>query len=598
MKEMQMRIHAFRKEMKDQSIDFWIVPTNDFHGSEYIGEHFKVREYLTGFTGSTGTAVIGIEEAWLWVDGRYFIQAELELKGSGILLYKSGESKVPDLYEFLEDKILPGQTVGADGRVISVSEGKKLKSLLSKKNAFLRADKDIAEKVWENRPPVSKSPVWFISSDDAGESRPSKLKRVRQKMKEKGADAHLITALDDIAWMYNMRGNDIACSPVAQAYSLITMDDAVLFLQEGVLDHRQRSELSEDGIVVKDYRDISRSLSVLRPCTLLMDEEKVNYRLYCCLSEGVKMVEERNPSVFMKAIKNGREAEHIRCAHQRDGTAMTRLIYWLKNRNDEVPITETEVADRLESFRKEQEDYLGPSFETICAYAENAAMCHYVAKKHADKTIRSEGFLLIDAGGQYKYGTTDISRTIALGPLTEEERFHYTLVLKGMIRLSKARFRYGVTGRQLDVIARGPLWEHGLDFNHGVGHGVGCFLNVHEAPNFIHWKLPDPLCTVFEEGMLTSDEPGYYEEGKYGIRLENLLLCRAEKREDSRTSFLFFESVSLCPIDLDPVDLCLLEKSEKIWLNDYHENVYREIGRSLPQKEREWLYRVTRPVLL
>ena len=360
MKEIQMRLYALREEMKRQKIHAWMAPTNDFHGSEYIGEYFKARRYLTGFTGSVGTAVITMEGAWLWVDGRYFVQAEKQLAGSGIILCKSGEPGVPDVENFLADSLSCGQTLGLDGRVISTSEGRKLKELLGKKGILVSTGMDLVDKIWKDRPPMSKSAAWFLSREEAGESRFDKLKRVRLAMEEKGAGMHLITALDDIAWLYNMRGNDIACSPVIQAYSLIAEDRTLLFVQEGALKEEQIADLLEEGIEVRKYEDILEQISALPACTLLLDPEKVSFELYRRLPEHVAVKEAQNPSVWMKAVKNPVEMEHIRTAHQKDGTAMTRFVYWVKHTAGKELVTERKAAACLEAFRKEQEGYLGP----------------------------------------------------------------------------------------------------------------------------------------------------------------------------------------------------------------------------------------------
>ena len=595
MEERKSRLLELRKEMQKRGMDAWMAPTNDFHGSEYIGEHFKVRNYFTGFTGSVGTVLVTMDGAFLWVDGRYFVQASHQLDGSGVTLCKSGEPGVPTVEEFILEHLQKGQTLGLDGRVINAEEGKNLSALLKEKGIHLSTSEDIVDSVWKDRPPISKSEAFFLSGDDTGESRAHKLSRLRDRMKKQGADVHLLTSLDDIAWLYNMRGDDIHCSPVIQAYSMITQTESILFVQDGAISKEQTEILSDDGIQVKEYEEIFREVESLKG-RVLLDPEKVNFELYRRIPKTAVLLEERNPTVLMKAVKNQREMEHIRHSHEKDGVAMTRFLYWLKHKALAEGASEMGAASRLEELRRAQEGYLGPSFETISAYGDNAAMCHYVATDQTDRRLEEKGFYLVDAGGQYMDGTTDITRTIAMGPLTEAEKFHYTLVLKGMIGLSKARFRKGYTGLELDYMARGPLWEHGLDFNHGTGHGVGFLLNVHEPPNFIHWRLPNPLRTVFEEGMLTSNEPGYYEEGSHGIRIENLLLCREEKGAEGAVPFLYFETVTLCPIDLEPVILSMLDSDEKDWLNRYHQKVYEVIGPKLPGEEGQWLYQVTRPV--
>lgn len=596
MKAIEERLKALRAEMKKKKLDAWMAPTNDFHGSEYIGEHFKVRKYLTGFTGSVGTVAVTVDGAWLWVDGRYFVQAEKQLAGTSIILCKIGEPGVVPVEEFLKDRLEPGQRLGLDGRVICASEGILLQRMLGEKGIELCTSEDILDAVWQDRPPLSQSQAYFLTAQYVGESRREKLARLRRAMTRQGADVHFLNSLDDIAWLLNMRGNDIFCSPVIQAYCIVTDKEAALFVQEGALNSRQEKELLADGVTVREYSEILRAAEELDGSRLLFDPDKVSFELYSRFPEKLDRMEAPNPTQLMKAVKNPTEQEHIRNAHIKDGVAMTRFLYRMKHLSDGELITEMDAASYLEKLRKEQNGYLGPSFETICAYGENAAMCHYIATEETDRILENRGFFLVDAGGQYTDGTTDVTRTIAMGPLTKEEKEHYTLVLKGMIGLAKARFRHGFTGQQLDYMARGPLWEHGLDYNHGTGHGVGFLLNVHEPPNFIHWRLPEHLRTVFEEGMLTSDEPGYYEAEKHGIRIENLLLCQKENDETQLTPFMHFETVTLCPIDLEAAELWRLDEDERKWLNAYHQQVYEQIGPKLGRAEREWLYEVTRAV--
>lgn len=588
----KQRLEALRRVMRKEKIDAWIAPTNDFHGSEYIGEYFKTRKYLTGFTGSVGTAVITQKEAWLWTDGRYFIQAEKQLQGTGIHLCKKGMSGVAEMENFLTEILLPGQKVGFDGRVFSASEGKKLRLALTKKKIQIDSSKDLVDQIWDNRPPMKKTAAWFLNTDQAGESSGKKLARIRAAMIRQGAQIHLITALDDIAWIYNMRGDDIACSPVIQAYSIITLKEAFLFVQKGAITPKQERELEKVRIFVKNYEEIWETLEKFSKKTLLLDPEKVNDALYDRVAENMLIKEASNPAVHMKAVKNLAEIKQIREAHLRDGIAMTRYLYWLAHLPQGEVVTEMKAAEHLEKLRAEQKDYLGPSFETISAVGKNAAMCHYIAVKETDTKLENQGFYLVDAGGQYRFGTTDVTRTVAMGAITQEQKIHYTLVLKGMIDLAKARFHRGCTGQMLDYLARGPLLEHGLDYLHGTGHGVGNLLNVHEPPNFIHWRLPEEFCTVFEEGMLTSDEPGLYIEESHGIRIENLLLCVKDEDEE----FLRFETVTLCPIDLTALESSYLDCEERKWLNTYHEQVYTKIHPFLSEEEKKWLRTVTRAI--
>ena len=595
MTQIAMRLAALRAAMKRHGMDAWLTPTNDFHGSEYIGDHFKARQFLTGFTGSVGTLVVTMDGAWLWVDGRYFVQAEKQLAGQPVQLQKSGQPGVPTVEEFLRQTMTSGQVLGMDGRVISAAEGLELQQTLAEAGAAVCTSVDIVEEVWPDRPPMSMTPARFLTEDFLGESRKARLERVRRVMAEQGAKSHLLTSLDDLAWLYLMRGNDIHCSPVIQAYSLITLDDAVLYAQDGALSEAQRAELSADGIRTAPYAQILTDVQFLTEGPLLLDPDIINFELRMRLPDELPLIQGQNPTLSMKIVKTPQEMEHIRQAHLKDGTAMTRFLYWVKHTVGKEPVTEVSAGEQLEALRRQQEGYLGPSFDTIVAYGDNAAMCHYVATPESDRTVEPRGFLLVDAGGQYQDGTTDTTRTIVVGPVTEQERLHYTLVLKGMIGLSKIRFRQGYTGWNLDFAARRPLWEHGLDFNHGTGHGVGFMLNVHEPGNFIHWKLPEHMRTVYQEGMLVSNEPGCYVAGSHGVRHENLQLCHQETAQDA-VPFLYFETVTLCPIDTEAIDLSYLDADEKRWLNAYHRRVYEQIGPRLPEQERQWLQEVTKEI--
>lgn len=592
MSQTAMRLEALRAAMRRHGMDAWLAPTNDFHGSEYIGDHFKARQFLTGFTGSVGTLLVTMEDAWLWVDGRYFVQAEKQLAGKPVRLQKSGQPGVPTVEAFLRQIMARGQVLGMDGRVISAAEGMELQQALTEAGAAMCTCRDIVDEVWTERPAMSMTPAYFLTEAFLGESRRTRLERVRRAMAEQGAKAHLLTSLDDIAWLYLMRGSDIHCSPVVQAYSLITMDKAVLYVQPGALSEEQQAELLADGIHTAPYGRIEEDLDSLTVGPVLLDLEIVSFQLQRSLPETLEQIQGRNPTLEMKIVKTPEEMVHIRHAHLKDGTAMTRLLYWIKHSVGREPVTEVGIGKKLEALRKEQEGYLGPSFETIAAYADNAAMCHYVATPESDRTVEPRGLLLVDAGGQYSDGTTDTTRTIAVGEITEQERLHYTLALKGMIGLSKIRFRQGYSGWNLDFAARGPLWEHGLDYNHGTGHGVGFMLNVHEPGNFIHWRLPEHMRTVYREGMLVSNEPGCYVAGSHGVRHENLLLCHREPSEET-VPFLYFETVTLCPIDTAAIDLSYLDLDEKRWLNAYHRSVYERIGPRLSARERAWLREMT-----
>ena len=587
-----------REEMKKRGIDAYLVPTADFHGSEYVGDYFKVRAWISGFTGSAGTVVVTEEKAGLWTDGRYFVQAASQLEGSGIDLYRMGEEGVPDVETFLAETLQEGQKLAFDGRVMDISFARRLRERLEQKGVSVLPKEDLAETVWKDRPSLSRKPAWFLDTAYAGESRKEKLERLRRAMEKEGANIHLLTALDDIAWLFNIRGGDVHCNPVVLAYGAVEKEQAFLFVQDGVFTKEMEEELKKDRIFLRPYGEFYQYVSAMDKADCVWyDPEKCNYQVYETLPAGIRKVEKTSPVMAFKAVKNETEMEHIRIAHRKDGVAMTRFVYWFKKNVGKIPMTEISVSDHLLSLRQEQEGFLDLSFDTISAYGEHGAMCHYSATPESDKEIQPKGFYLVDSGGQYLDGTTDITRTIAAGPLTEEEKLHYTLVLKGMIRLAGARFLHGCRGLNLDYLARGPLWQYGLDYNHGTGHGVGYLLNVHEPPNGFRWKIVPERndSAVLEEGMLTSDEPGYYEEGSHGIRTENLLLCRKGEKT-SYGQFMWFEPVTLCPIDTEGIDLSLMDEEELQWLNEYHKKVFKIISPYLEKEEAQWLKEVTAPL--
>ncbi len=606
------KLSALRGKMKENGIDAWLVPTDDFHGSEYVGDYFKCRAYLSGFTGSAGTLVVMEDMAGLWTDGRYFLQAEEQLADSGVDLYKMGQEGVPTVEDFLVDRLKPGQCLGFDGRTVAAKTAAKLSERLGAKQVKIDFTHDLSGEVWPDRPPLSARPAMLLGEAYAGKSRAKKLAQVREAMQEKGADSFLLSSLDDIAWLLNIRGDDVECNPVVLSYLVVTEDRVLLFANEKVFDEGCREALSADGVMILPYNNIYlwiRRLSAGR--TLMLDTDKVNYALRAGIPAGVKVVDTTNPTLLAKAVKNPVEMENIRKAHLKDGVAVTRFMYWLKKRaeaaaaagsqviTDEngTPVTEISAAEKLSSFREEQEHYMGPSFDTIAGFGPHGAIVHYAATPETDSRLKLDDFLLVDSGGQYLEGTTDITRTFVLGNVDGEHKKYFTLVLKGNLNLASARFLHGVRGMNLDYICRRPLWDLGLDYNHGTGHGVGYFLNVHEAPNGFRWKVVperNDSC-VLEEGMVTSDEPGLYLAGKFGIRHENLLLCRkGEKTEYGQ--FMYFETLTLAPFDLDGIEPSLLNEDEKKLLNDYHVRVNEAIAPYLPAAERAWLKEATRPV--
>ena len=592
------RIKNLREVMKEKGITAYMVPTNDFHGSEYVGDYFKTRKYIAGFTGSAGTAVITATEARLWTDGRYFIQAAAELKGSSVELMKAGVEGVPTVEEYLESTLGAGDVLGFDGRCISYGYASDIEEAMKAKGATIAYQEDLIDAIWENRPELSKEPVSVLDIKYCGETAASKLERIRELMKEKGADVYIITSLDDIAWLFNIRGGDVACNPVVLSYAVIEQTKADIYASKEAFSAAVRGELAKDGILVKPYNDIYEEVkNIPSDKTVYIDVTKANYAIVKNIPSDVKAIYDINLTLLPKAIKNPVEVENERIAHIKDGVAVTKFMYWLKKNIGKIDITEISAAEYLESLREQGENYMGPSFEPIVAYGANAAMCHYSASEESNATLQPSGLVLFDTGGQYLEGTTDITRTVALGPCTDEEKKCYTAVLKGHLALAAAKFLYGVRGVNLDYLARGPLWEMGLDYNHGTGHGVGYYLNVHEGPNSFRWKIINGATdsAILEEGMITSNEPGYYEEGKFGIRTENMVVCVKDK-ETVYGKFLKLENLTMVPMDIDAMDFSMLTAEDKARLNAYHKEVYEKISPYMDEEELVWLKEATREI--
>ena len=594
---MNKHLEQLREKMRERGIDVYVVPTSDYHESEYVSEHFACRRYITGFTGSAGTAVVTMEKAGLWTDGRYFVQAAKQLEGSGVTLQKMGVEGVPTILEYLRQAMPEGGTLGFDGRVINELLGEEMEAAVAARHAKIAYGEDLVGMIWADRPALSREPVWILDEKYCGKSAAEKIADLRAAMREAGADVHVLTALDDIVWLLNIRGNDVPCNPVVLSYLAVTETEVLLFIQEEALDDSARSYLESLGVAVKPYDSIYDYVKTLAGQAVMVEKSRVNYALCHNLDASCRVIDRMNPTALAKAVKNPVEMENIRRAHIKDGVAVTKYIYWLKKNIGKIPMDEMSVADRLEEFRREQEGYLGPSFNTISAYGPNAAMCHYSATEESKAVLEPRGLYLVDSGGQYYEGTTDITRTIALGELTAEEREHFTLTAMSMLRLGNVKFLHGCRGLNLDYVAREVFWQRGLNFDHGTGHGVGYLLNVHERPNGIRWKVvPERQDSgVLEEGMLTSDEPGIYIEGSHGIRTENLILCRkAEKTEHGQ--FMRFEFVTFVPIDLDAIDKSLMRPEDVEMLNAYHREVYEKISPYLTAEEADWLREATREI--
>lgn len=583
--------------MKEKKIDAYLVATDDFHGSEYVGDYFKCRKYITGFTGSAGTAIITQDMAGLWTDGRYFIQAADQLRDTTIELFKSGEPGVPTMHQFLNDKLEEGMCLGFDGRTVSAREAEELQELLQEKHITFSVNDDLIGEIWEDRPALSCEPVMELDIRWTGKSRADKIAEIREQMKAKEADTFILTSLDDIAWLLNIRGNDIHCCPVVLSYLVMMENELRLYANAAAFSEEIRSNLEADGVKIYPYDDVySYVQTISSDKKVLLSRANVNSRLVSNIPSEVTILDEPNLTLLPKAVKNKTEMENERIAHIKDGIAVTKFIHWLKKNVTRTTITELSAAEKLYQFRSEQEHFLGDSFDPIIAYGTHAAIVHYSATEATDIPLEARGMVLADTGGHYLEGTTDITRTIVLGPVTAKEKKFFTAVLRGNLNLAAAKFKYGCTGLNLDYLARGPLWELGEDYNHGTGHGVGYLLNVHEGPNSFRWKnLPGNPAPVLEEGMITSDEPGYYLENEFGIRHENLVLCKKAEKT-SFGQFMCFEPLTMVPFDLEGINPEEMTERERKLLNDYHQKVYTTISPYLDEEEKEWLKQATREI--
>lgn len=579
--------------MKEKGIDMYVIPSSDYHQSEYVGEYFKSREFISGFTGSAGMVVVTEDEAGLWTDGRYFIQAEKQLEGSSITLFKIGEENVPTFIEYIGKNLRNNQCLGFDGKVLSVKNVFDIKNVFGKKKIKIEDRYDLVNEIWNDRPALPKSDVFILDEKYCGESFESKIKRIREKMSNLNANKHILTSLDDIAWLFNMRGRDIKNNPVSLSYAMISVEETILYIDKNKITEEVKEYFVNKNIKLKDYFSIYEEVkNISEKDIVLLDTNKVNYLIYNNIPIGTEIIDKPNPSTLMKACKNDIELENLKNAHIKDGVAVTKFMYWLKQNIKNQEITEISAAEKLESFRKEWKDYLEPSFNTISAYEANAAMMHYSASKDSNSKLAPKNLLLVDSGGQYIDGTTDITRTFVLGECSDEIKEHFTLVLKGMLSLSKIKFLHGVTGTNLDILARKPVWSRGIDYKCGTGHGVGFLLNVHEGPHSIRWQY-NPQ--VLEAGMTVTNEPGVYIQGSHGIRLENELIVRNAEKTDFG-QFMVFETMTYAPLDLDGVVSELLNEEEKGFLNNYHQVVFEKISPFLNEDEREWLKKYTRKI--
>ncbi|HWQ59212.1 MAG TPA: aminopeptidase P family protein [Clostridia bacterium] len=592
------RLARLRALMEERGLAAYYVPTDDCHLSEYVGEYFRARAYMTGFTGSAGTLVVTPGEACLWVDSRYFLQSEFQTAGSSIKVMRVGEEGVPSIAQYLLNTLPEGARLGFDGRTVGAQWALRTGRQLASKKITLEPTIDLVGEIWENRPPLPVGRVFVLSEEYAGRSAEDKLADVRRAMKEKDADAHVLATLDDIAWLLNIRGDDVLNTPVALSYLVVEAEEAFLFIDGAKLDEDAREHLRSLNVTVRPYGSVYEfAARYIEGSTVMLWSERVNFALYDIIAKEATVVDAENPTYLAKAVKNETEVENLRRAHIKDGLALTRFIKWAKENVGRIEMDEISAADKLDEARRALPGNLGLSFNTICAYGPHAALPHYSATPETNVNIEPSGFLLVDSGGQYYEGTTDVTRTFAVGELTREQKRNFALVLRGMLALAGARFLYGCRGANLDALCRAPLWEAALDYKHGTGHGVGYLLGVHEGPNSFRWKIEGekPTSCVLEEGMVTSDEPGLYFESAYGIRTENLVVCRRDVKNEYG-QFMRFETLTCAPIDLDAVDPALLNEAERKQLNCYHAFVFEKLAPLMDREEREWLRKYTRSI--
>ena len=583
--EINKRIEEARKVMKKYKVDAYIVTSSDYHQSEYIDDYFKGREYLSGFTGSAGVLVIFKDEACLWTDGRYHIQAEKQLKGSEIKLFKQGNFEVPTYKEYIISKLAENSKIGIDAKILLSSD---VNEILSKKK-YKIVDFDLLEEVWDKRKKLPNGKIFILEDKYTGKTYKEKVKEIREILKEKGADYNIISSLDDIAWIYNFRGDDVQHNPVALSFTIISKKNSILYIDKNKLDDKTQKYFKDNKVEIKEYFEFFEDIKKLKG-NILVDFNKISYAIYEAISKNT-LINSMNPSTYLKAHKNETEITNTKEIHIQDGVAIVKFMYWLKNNYKKENITEFSAEEKINSLREKIEGYIDLSFSTISAFGKNAAMMHYSAPEKNSTKIE-DGVYLLDSGGTYLKGTTDITRTFFLGKVGKQEKIDNTLVLKGMLALSRAKFLFGATGTNLDILARQFLWNVGIDYKCGTGHGVGHILNVHEGPHGIRFQYnPQRL----EVGMIVTNEPGAYIEGSHGIRIENELLVK-EACETEHGQFLEFETITYAPIDLDGIVKTLLTKEEKQQLNEYHSEVYKKLSPYLNKKEKEFLKEYTKSI--
>ncbi len=591
------QLTALRARMAQHGMFAYLVVTSDFHSSEYVGEYFKARQYISGFTGSAGTLVVTDKEAGLWTDGRYFLQAASELAGSGIDLYRMGQPGVPTVKEFLVSAMKESAVLGMDGRTVPASMCIELENALAAKNVRLEVQHDLAGEIWEDRPPMSDKPAWALDDEYAGVCAADKLGELRQAMENEGCDAHIMAGLDDICWLFNIRGTDVTNTPMVLAFAAVEPRAAYLFMDEAKAAPI-REQLDRARITLRPYSDAYEYAGSCAGKHVMLDPSRVNMALYeRAKRSGAILIERTDPTQLMKAVKNPTELEHLRSIHIPDGVAVARTMRYVKEYSGGTPLTELDVARFIDTQRANISGYISPSFDTICGFGAHGAIMHYSATEESNAPIAKDSFVLLDSGGQYLTGTTDITRTFVTGAASDMMKQHFAVVLRSMLSLASARFMQGCSGMNLDILARGPFWDSCLDYNHGTGHGVGFVSGVHEGPNAFRWKKTPGRneSAPLEPGMVTTDEPGIYLEGKYGIRLENELVCVKDELNEYG-QFLRFECLTYAPIDLDAVEPKYLSELDRERLNQYHSAVYEKLSPHMTAEEQVWLLRATRAI--
>lgn len=585
------RLAALREFMGEKGLHAFIIPSTDSHLSEYPASHWASREWISGFTGSAGTVVVTREKAGLWTDSRYFLQGAKELEGADIELFKEGLPSTPSIEEWLTTELGKGEYVGIDGTVYAAKEAMNLTHKLNMKGLHLISDYDPFSKIWNDRPEIPTNPIFVLPEKYAGEAAHKKITRICDAVEKNGAESLLVASLDTIAWIFNIRGNDVKCNPVAVSYAYISKEETVLFINPKKLTSEISDYLKAEGVTIAEYDKVFDYVSKLKT-PVCLDANKVTFKLYNTIPDGCRIIDMPSPADLMKSIKNDTEVQGIRNAMERDGVALVRFFMWLEKAVPGGNVTEIMIPEKLVEYRSQQKNFVGESFDTISGYGPNGAIVHYHVSNESSLPVKPEGLLLVDSGAQYFDGTTDITRTLAVGPLTDQMKKDYTMVLKGHINLATAIYPQGTRGSQLDILARKALWDEGLNYLHGTGHGIGHFLNVHEGPQNIRMN-ENP--TTLQPGMVTSNEPGLYRAGQYGIRIENLIRTKHEMTTEFG-DFYSFETLTLCPIDTTPIVKEMLTEKEIIWLNEYHKFVYDRLSPLLTEDEKQWLKEKTHEI--